>query len=390
MRKRIKLLLFASYPNEDRPHWGIFNARAASELSKKVDIIVISVRTWRPGRGLIKVEEKNSVKIYHCHIPHFPSMHKFGFRISEIIVLTFLRIFLSRILNRCEIYHSVGGVPYGIYISKLAYSKKKKHILQLTGGDVNSDLPTLQKLNMLGKFPVGCTMIVGNSKTLSTTFNKLFKVDFPLRYVYRGVDLNVYKFKQIEQIDNGIKFLFIGGFSKYPDTLFGMNTKGGIDLMKSWQKNEGQLKVFNATLTIGGPDSENAFDYINKLNHPELVSLVGELTPDQVIEMYDTHHVIIIPSREEGLPNVALEAAASGRPVIASNAGGIPEVVDNSTGSVYPKGEVDQLSDLLLHYASGREDIAGKGRAARERMECHFDKAAFAEKYFKYYEELVR
>jgi glycosyltransferase involved in cell wall biosynthesis len=94
----------------------------------------------------------------------------------------------------------------------------------------------------------------------------------------------------------------------------------------------------------------------------------------------DEAQVMVVPSRREGLGLIALEAVARGRPVIASRAGGLPEVVaDGVDGVLVPPGDARALADALRKLplpapagaALGRhapETVAAAHRAAYERV----------------------
>ncbi|MEA2626530.1 MAG: hypothetical protein QOD06_2575 [Candidatus Binatota bacterium] len=70
---------------------------------------------------------------------------------------------------------------------------------------------------------------------------------------------------------------------------------------------------------------------------------------DDVAEVYRSARVVLMPSRSEGLPNVALEAMAHGVPVVATAVGGVPEVVtDGRSGFVAPSGDVAALAEAVL------------------------------------------
>jgi glycosyltransferase involved in cell wall biosynthesis len=66
--------------------------------------------------------------------------------------------------------------------------------------------------------------------------------------------------------------------------------------------------------------------------------------------------ILCLPSHAEGIPNVLVEAQASGRPVVAASVGGVPEVVSNGAGLLVPPREVDALKQALVQSLSSTWD----------------------------------
>ncbi|HEY2783634.1 MAG TPA: glycosyltransferase family 4 protein [Fimbriiglobus sp.] len=92
--------------------------------------------------------------------------------------------------------------------------------------------------------------------------------------------------------------------------------------------------------------------------------------------------LVVLPSFSEGLPNVALEAAAAGVPVVASAVGGVPEVVaDGETGLLVPPGDADILAGQIVRLLTDHDRRVQLGRAARVRMQNEFTFAAQARQY---------
>jgi glycosyltransferase involved in cell wall biosynthesis len=80
------------------------------------------------------------------------------------------------------------------------------------------------------------------------------------------------------------------------------------------------------------------------------VRLLGPLPQGQVAEWMGACDVLTLPSWAEGTPNVVLEALASGRPVVASRVGGIPDVLrDDRAGLLVPPKDARALADALVH-----------------------------------------
>jgi len=100
--------------------------------------------------------------------------------------------------------------------------------------------------------------------------------------------------------------------------------------------------------------------------------------------------VFCLPSQMEGLPNVLLEASATGLPVVATRVGGVPElVVADQTGLLVPPGRADELARAIGRVLEDRALAERLGRAARRRIEDEFSARAAAVKYQVLYEALV-
>ncbi len=84
--------------------------------------------------------------------------------------------------------------------------------------------------------------------------------------------------------------------------------------------------------------------------------------------------LLVLPSRREGFGLVLAEAMAAGRPVIASRAGGIPEVVDDGkTGLLVPTGDAPALAGALERLAGSPDERCAMGLRAREQARVRFD-----------------
>jgi glycosyltransferase involved in cell wall biosynthesis len=106
-------------------------------------------------------------------------------------------------------------------------------------------------------------------------------------------------------------------------------------------------------------------------------------SPDDVAVWMSAADVVTLPSYMEGCPNVVLEALACGRPVVATDVGGIPEIMSDQCGRLIPPRDADALAEALdsvLSRSWDAEKISSHwGRSwdtvARELMEI-FDSVA--------------
>ena len=84
----------------------------------------------------------------------------------------------------------------------------------------------------------------------------------------------------------------------------------------------------------------------------------------------------VLPSLTEGTPNAVVEAMAHGRPVIAAEVGGVPDLVTEDVGILFPPGDTGALGAAMARLASDAGLRARMGQAARERYEQLFTSRA--------------
>jgi L-malate glycosyltransferase len=129
-------------------------------------------------------------------------------------------------------------------------------------------------------------------------------------------------------------------------------------------------------LIVGG-------SYFDPLYKPSLERMAKELKiADRVLftgERNDVQHLLqevnisVLPSLSEGLSNSLLESMGAGLPVIATNVGGNPEIVqDGKTGFLVPARDEKALSDAMVRMLKSPELAEKFGQAGYERVGSHF------------------
>jgi glycosyltransferase involved in cell wall biosynthesis len=101
------------------------------------------------------------------------------------------------------------------------------------------------------------------------------------------------------------------------------------------------------------------------------VRFLGRVSPPQPV--YEQAAIVVVPSLGEGFGMVALEAMERGRAVVASDVGGLPEiVVANETGLLVPPGDAEALAAAVVELASDTSRVAAFGLAGRARALSQF------------------
>jgi phosphatidylinositol alpha-1,6-mannosyltransferase len=134
--------------------------------------------------------------------------------------------------------------------------------------------------------------------------------------------------------------------------------------------------------TIG--EIEAAISATGSLSH---VRLLRGLPDEHVVGLYQACNVVVLPALNsdndvEGFGIVLLEAAAAGKPVVATRVGGIPDAVeDGKTGILIEPGDYEQLSDAIISLLSDSLMKRVMGEAATRRVQEKFCWATIAAQY---------
>jgi glycosyltransferase involved in cell wall biosynthesis len=127
-----------------------------------------------------------------------------------------------------------------------------------------------------------------------------------------------------------------------------------------------------------GPDEERLRQLAHRLA-PDHIRFLGWITPEQKPFFYNLSECLMLASKSEGFPNVVGEAMACGTPVVASDVGGIRElVVDGHTGWLFETGDDAGLLQALNRILSRPEQVAQMRLRARKAAENRISQLAVA------------
>jgi glycosyltransferase involved in cell wall biosynthesis len=103
-------------------------------------------------------------------------------------------------------------------------------------------------------------------------------------------------------------------------------------------------------------------------------------------DLYRAIDVLVLPSRDEGLPMTVLEALAAGKAVVASSVGQIPQVIRHGeTGLLVQAGSREQLADAILELLGSPQLRKKLGSQGRQLIDSEFTAEAMARKYIELY-----
>ena len=130
---------------------------------------------------------------------------------------------------------------------------------------------------------------------------------------------------------------------------------------------------FTISIFGTGPDEEYLRDMIEYHELKNLLFLRGSY--ESLEELWKTHHVCVLVSRSEGMPQTLMEAMTAGRPSIVTAVGGMAHAVtDEQTGFIANDTTIAEVASAFERCFANRERLQSMGVKCRERALTIFEK----------------
>ena len=278
------------------------------------------------------------------------------------------------------------GIPSGPVGLLLKLIGGRPYIVSLRGGDVPGfqpyDLALFHKL--LGPFIrliwKRAYAVVANSGGLQALAQR-FAPELPIAVIPNGVDAQTFRpAAEPKAVEAGpARMLFVGRvvFQK------------GLDvLLKALATLPPEL---NYVLEIIGDGDQRPVltAEAERLGISGRITFSGWCDRAVIAERYRAADLFVFPSRDEGMPNVVLEAMASGLPIVATAIAGSEELVRNGVnGYLVPTDDAGTLASALAGLIGQPETRRAMGRASRERIEREYTWTRVAAGYLELAREM--
>jgi len=152
--------------------------------------------------------------------------------------------------------------------------------------------------------------------------------------------------------------------------------KGTFTLLDAWAALAADAEASGqGELVIAGDDEvERAERVVERLGLSSSVRVRAWLSPTETRDLLESADVLVLPSKMEGQPMAVLEAMAAGICVVASDVGGIPDLIENGvSGLLVPPSDVGSLTAALRTVLTDRETRRRLAEAALKRVQREFD-----------------
>lgn len=383
----MKVLFISSwYPSRVMPTNGNFIQRHAEAIAKQCSVYslhAVSDRNLKEGLD-ISEEEVNGV---HTVIVYFPKAKK---RVIGIAAYYFkIKNYLNalnagyNIIERCfgkpDILHGNVLIPCGVFVKRLSSRLKVPYLFtEHWSGYLDTNKKKMSTLEKLVSRYVGngAMYICPVSANLALSMKNI-GINSRYRVIYNVVNENIFYPKMMNNDSTKKRILHVSNLEDRPK-----NISGIIRVVAELVGKRNDFEV----LIVGDGDIVPHMHYAEKLKIPkDVLSFKGEQTLGVIAELMRSAHALLLFSNYETLSCVIGEAHTVGIPVIATNVGGIPEIVDDTNGILVEPGNELQLSQAIEKLLDQYQKFNLK--AIHDRAIEKYSIQHIASQYIKLYKE---
>jgi len=272
--------------------------------------------------------------------------------------------FIEIMRIRPQIIQGMTFIPNGLLATVAGKIRRRPVVVHSQGSDVLLARPVVAALFwriILNSAQVTIAKTQGGLHKLAkyTQFkNRIIKIS-------NGVELSRFRLnrRQCRKLV-GVKgheklVLYVGRFTP---------VKNVASLLLAISRVSRHLQGIKLLLVGKGEDMGRLMELARTAEISQLTQFEGEVVPRDVPEYMVAADVFVLPSLSEGIPSVILEALAAGTPILASNVGGVPEIVtDGKEGFLFQAGNVTEMADLLSRMLRDGRLRRKMSKAARAR-----------------------
>jgi glycosyltransferase involved in cell wall biosynthesis len=338
MSRTVKTVLFSTlYPSAERPMHGIFVETRLRELLKtgRVDTRVVAPVPWFPSTAerwgdyarMARTpcqETRHGIDVVH---PRYLLLPRVGMTLAPLLMALGARHAMQQLLDAGFDFDVIDAhyyYPDGVAAAVLAAHFKKPFTVTARGTDINLIPDHRWPRKLLQWAGKRASASIGVSAALVERMRALAFDPHRLHVMRNGVDLDRFSamdsstMRQELGIAGGPVLLTVGNLHEHK------GQRLVLDAFALFRRRHSQAQL----LVVGeGPDAAQLRSQASALGLVDAVRFVGTVPNQDLARWYSAADVLVLASSREGWPNVLLEAMACGTPVVASDVGGVREIV---------------------------------------------------------------
>ena len=393
--KRTILITASTYPRWDGDNTPAFVKQFAEELAARGDNPIV-LAPHAPGAKTYEVNAGVRVRRYRYFFPSksqnvayeggavnkIKKTPLYALKVTALIGSLFIHTLIYAISKRADVLNPHWVVPQGFAAVLVKFLTGKRVVLTVHGGDIfNLTGKTMTKIK---RFVLKhCDEVCPNSEATMLGCKAIYDRD------YKIIPMGIYmeKFHRVDPVKalqekyelSDVTILFAGRLAE---------VKGVRYLLEAAKQLVDNGMNFKLLIVGDGPLKSDFQSYINTNHLERYVTLVGWIDASELNDYYGIADVFVGPSLSEPQGLVFVEALASSTPVIASNVGGIVDIVSNGVNGylVEPKSS-QAIADKLQYLMRHREVLKKFSDNARQSVENRFSWENTAEQYSNLFKE---
>lgn len=373
------LFVTISYSNSYNEQSHLFfhdQAKSLAMQNQKVGVVsavAISLKDVVKKRKLdfgLRISKKDGVSIYLYQYPAIPKFYWLTNKIGLIIGKKLFKKYLKE-NNKPDKVHTQVCLAGGISL----WIKNKYNIPYVVTEHYTSflknSLPKWKK-NLALKTYQNSNYNIAVSKVLADKLQQDFLLNF--EYVPNMVDTYFFKPSKVEKDSKGIKSFLNVGITKHQKNQ-GMLIKAFTEAFKN--KSEFQLIIAGS-----GEDFEKLKKLVEKLNMQNQITLFGQATRKQVLNLMQNSDYFVLSSHYETFGVVLIEAMACGLPVVSTKSGGPESIITNPNLGILCENNISSLSNAMINIICSDTNK----HTFRTHVVMNFSNSVIAERLIKIYE----
>jgi teichuronic acid biosynthesis glycosyltransferase TuaC len=351
-------------------------------------------RLWRGIRAAPVFGEIELDGIRINRVP-YPQLLPFGpaATVGKRLLQRALYVHIQRLRETFDfdLIHGIRLFPMVSALAPIAAALERPLLGMAVGSDVHTHPFRSRGIRRLTRGAIERSdRIVAVSRALSESVTDLGQPGLPVSTVYNGVDAAMFSPDPAQKEAlrasfglplGGVGLCFVGRLAR---------TKGLWELLRAFRQVAAGRPGSWLVVVGDGPERAALEAWVDSEGLGSRVFLSGAQVHETIPRWLNASDVFVLPSYNEGLPNVVLEAMACGLPVLSTDVGGTSEaVVQGETGYLVDPGSADALvepMEALLRDSGQRERL---GRAGRRRAVEDFSWSRSAHDLLQLYDQLL-
>ncbi|WP_437301808.1 glycosyltransferase family 4 protein [Sorangium sp. So ce388] len=356
------LLVTKIFPNAVHPDEAPYNRRQFAALSRYCDVRVLATIPWFPGMGRLSKWPVGSSAPREEVIDGLPVRHPRYLYVPRVAPVLNGPLYAASMLPELlrsgpspDVIVGAFAYPDGFAAVCLGRLLGVPAVIKCHGSDIDV-IPRDRRLRRpLSWGLTRAARVVAVSRKLADGVEALGVPRDRIDVVMNGVDAKLFQPRdraqaraELGRSPRSKLFVFVGHLNR---------DKGVLDLVQAFERLARVHPDIELTLVGSGAEEQACRAAAARLGGR--LTVTGYLPHDQVSLWLGACDALVLPSLHEGTPNVVLEALASGRRVVATNVGGIPDILHSpELGELVPPGNKDALAEALLRAARHEYDAA--------------------------------